>query len=245
VKRFLLAITFVLAVCVPSQAQIGLDTSTDGLSATATSLTWTHISTGSNLILYVGFTVNSSSDIATGVTYNTVGLTRVNWAVEQVGHGGTYLYRLVGPASGSHSVIVSLNTSVFLTGASVTYTGADQGTQGDPVGGNKGVTNSGTSLALSVTTTVDNDWVVAALGEGTGNTVTWTNATEQVSDTTGARGIHLADTNGVVHPAGAKSFTGTMGAPDYISMVMEGFVPFTGGVTCTPTLSLMGVGRCG
>ncbi len=104
------------------------------------SVTWAHVCTGSELVLYVGVfvgtNVHADSDFTiTGVTYNSVSMTQVGSTVHSGGSttGCIRLYRLIAPATGSNTVSVNYTfvngtTNDALGGGSVSFTGVNQST---------------------------------------------------------------------------------------------------------------------
>ena len=111
---------------------IALDAASGGSGTTNGGDTTTHTCTGSNLVLYVGVSIDSV-DTGPDVTckYNSVSMTRI--ANVSTAH---YLavFRLVNPTTGS-----DFNVDLLWTGnknwavCSVTYTGVDQVTPNDTV----------------------------------------------------------------------------------------------------------------
>ena len=105
---------------------IALDVGTSGgNNGGGTSHTYSHTCTGSNLILFVGVSTNSSSDLITGVTYNSVAMTLVD---KQAGTSTnySYLFYLINPATGANNVVVSASSSTTIYSGAVSYTGAKQ-----------------------------------------------------------------------------------------------------------------------
>ena len=138
---------------------IAFDATAHGVANPGSSLTYAHTCTGSNLLLFVGIEGDSTNDIITGVTYNSVAMTRVDaLPATTSGNRWFYLYYLVGPATGANNVVVSASSSIFISAVSASYTGAQQ--SGVPDSSNKGGATTGTSLSISTTTVADNCWVV-------------------------------------------------------------------------------------
>lgn len=171
-------------------------TSSGENGGTTTSLTVSHTCTGSNLLLIVSISVNgTSTDIVTGVTYNTVAMTRINSA--PVAGLREYFYSLVAPATGAHNIVGSIsggNRDIRLTACS--YTGTAQ--TGVPDSSNTGTASNPSSSPLTVST------VVAALGcwlvGGTlDDTVTLAAGTgTNLVINSGATGNKFFDSNGTV-----------------------------------------------
>lgn len=124
-----------------------------------TTLSWSHTCTGSNLILIVG--MNSATGVsATGITYNSVALTRISAVTNS---NRSELWYLLAPATGAHTVSATYGTSDVLAGISVSYTGAQQSGVPDAV---TTQTAAVTSISKALTTVADNCWVIDTVGTG-------------------------------------------------------------------------------
>lgn len=218
---------------------IALDTTADGGEDVATSLTWTHTCTGSDLILFVAIASGTADDIA-GVTYNGVPLT----LVDKIAARFFYVYMLVGPATGSHSVVVSASSSHILGAVSASYTGAAQ--SGQPDASVQNSVGTGTTLTTSITTVANNSWVFLAMtnydngippSAGTGATFRIAGAV------LGEPG--LFDSDGPVSPAGSYSMTTTEGADPFnvgIGHILVSFSPASSGAT-RPGAAFLAIGN--
>lgn len=146
---------------------IALDTSTDGGTATATSLTFAHTCSGNNRILFVAVSNNTSdnTDYVTGVTYGGVSMTQVE-SFHSPGLGGHELYALLNPATGANNVVISASGSVALYGVASSYTGVKQ--EGQPDAENSATSDPVTTLSASVTTTETGSWLVSSAGHKAG-----------------------------------------------------------------------------
>jgi hypothetical protein len=214
---------------------IAFDAATDGGVVTATSLTWSHTCTGSNLILLVGFNGSSAggTDDITGVTYNGVSMTLAAKKDPTGGDRILYVYYLIGPATGAHNVVISASSSHNLSGGAVSYTGALQSGQPDNTTTNVEVSSSSKTLTTSLTTVADNCWTVLLEGcyDASAGPTAGTGATRRIFDGNfGAWG--LFDSNGLIHPAGSYSMTTNRSADPFgllIAHVMVSIAPDTGG----------------
>lgn len=141
-----------------AEAAIAIDATSQGY-ANATSLTFAHTNTGSNLILMVQLWTFPSGDSVSGITYNSVALTKKGTQAADAG-GYTNQWSLVAPATGANNIVVSMTSSqMFVTAAS--YTGVDQTTP-HPDATLAG-SAAGTSFAISTTNiTVDQSWIIMA-----------------------------------------------------------------------------------
>lgn len=189
---------------------IALDVATNGGSATATSLTYAHTCTGSNLILFVGVNFYRSgtqpTDDITGVTYGGVAMTQITKNVYTTGNQITYMYYLVNPSTGANNVVISKTTgSDTIRSNSISYTGANDVGQPD----NFGSENAAASLSVSksVTTVANNCWMVSFTFNDANQCLASTGTTNRNS-----AGVYMAigDSNGVITPAAAYSMAWTL-----------------------------------
>jgi hypothetical protein len=206
---------------------IAYDNATDGGNngGATNSLTFAHTCSGSDRILYVGFAGDTSTDDITGVTYSGVSASLVG-KIQNTSNRWAYLYRLVGPASGSNNVVISCTATHYLIGCATSYTGAAQSGQPDANTTNSASANS---LTTSVTTIADNCWAVMMGHSGfTGSPLTaGANTTRRVSDA--AFGVtNLFDGNAAVTPAGSTSLAYSAGNTFSVA-IMESFAPAGGG----------------
>lgn len=156
----LFAIVFFM--CQTAYAAIAFDATATGSSASASSLTFNHTISGSNTILVVytmhASNTNCTTPNVTGITYNSVALTKVTQACK-----GIFMmeaWYLIAPTTGTNSLVVTFSGTVTdALAVSVSYTGAKQSGQPD-----SSATKSGTPAASpwtqSITTVLDNTLVV-------------------------------------------------------------------------------------
>lgn len=171
-------------------------------SGTGTSLTYNHTCTGSNRILWVSIGVNSadSVDHVTGVTYNSVAMTRGPSMFSGVASlDGQYLYYLVAPATGTNSVVVSTNNSQPIYATSVSYTGAKQSGQPDNTASSNG--SGASTITLNITPSANGCWVITGASD------------EQVGNPAINGGITARGSNQVEGNAADSNATVTAGSP--------------------------------
>src|SRR5205809_294622 len=92
-----------------------------GLTNVTTTHSYAHTCAGSDRLLLVAVLIGATADDVTGVTYNGVAMTRVGTIADSLRR--VYLYELVGPASGTHNVVVSTGTNQLIIAGSASYTG--------------------------------------------------------------------------------------------------------------------------
>lgn len=134
-------------------AQIAYDNSTTA-SGSGTSTTFSHTCTGSNGLLVVA--VNMDGDKVTGITYNGVAMTFINKRTRTTSNY-VYLYYLLGPATGSNSVVISHSSGNSLAVA-MSYTNVKQSAQ--PDSSNTNSNGGGAALTTATTVVADNSWVI-------------------------------------------------------------------------------------
>ena len=144
---------------------IAFDASSSGI-ASATSVTFSQTCTGSDLVLVVNAYVKG--DNISSVTYNGVAMTQV--AAETSGNPRVYTYVLIGPATGTHNVVVTGGASAVVTGGSaISFSGA---TGGYSATGSS--TGSSTSASLTINTNKQTGFVVAGYGSANAGVPTYT-----------------------------------------------------------------------
>lgn len=202
---------------------IALDTSVNGGTASATSLTFAHTCTGTNLMLFVA--VQSDSDGITGVTYNGVPMSRVTKNTTGNSTGILYIYSLFNPTTGANNVIISASSSMGLKGMAISYTGVRNMINAFSIGADSGV-GSGTWAGVNVTTTIDNCWALMFACK------TFTEVPSAQNGWTtrqSAAAIALIDFNAAITPAGAAeprvAHTGGSQNYAYISVAFAPDVP--------------------
>lgn len=180
-----------------ARAQVAIDaagpSATGDLANGANTLTFSHTttSTGTNVVLVVGISLNiSGTNTAqvTSVTYNGVTLTKA--VAEDDGTGTasrSEIWYLVAPATGANNVVVTVapvNTGkpseVGIVAGAITFTGADQST---PIRGsalNKDGGGTGSKYAYVNVSSSANDYVFENLALVSGTTAA-SSSTAQVS----------------------------------------------------------------
>lgn len=168
---------------------------TPTVSLTGTSANYT-IPSGTT-VLFCGVVGAIGSDTITGVTIAGNSMTLVGKVLNSGTNGRfTYLFRYYNPPTGSQTVAIS-GTGLsdgelgFYSGAStVTTTGTDT------------AADNTTAKATSVTTTVDNSWVITYVNASNGNALSAGASTSYRSNST-SQGY--ADSNAAVTPAGSRT----------------------------------------
>ncbi len=151
-------------------------------SGTASSATWNFTVTGSNPVLLVYVTLyNGSAPTVTGITYNSVALTKVDsiTAALEGNNQDTEMWVLKAPSTGTHSIVASFSGTIdFYAAGAESYTGVNQTSpiNAHSTGQN---TSAGTSFSQAVTSTGGNNcWITGIMwdrsatpGSGAGTTL--------------------------------------------------------------------------
>lgn len=163
----------------------------DATSSAAGTASWSHTCTGTNRILIVG--AYAATDVVTGATYNSVAMTLIGKTTFGAGRQGAYLFYLINPATGSHTVAITGGGTSKGIGAT-SLTGALQ--SGQPDSSATGTALGVTSPVVAATTVVAaNCWLVGVEADGAGGETAGTGTTIRQTD---GNGLVLADSNGTV-----------------------------------------------
>jgi signal peptidase I len=187
-----------LSLSTSAHAQVVLDATTSAsarLTTLTNSFTFAHTSTGSNLVLVVGVSMNifgGNTSTVSGVIYNGVALTRAGFHNDSANQRRTEMWYLIAPATGNHNVTVTANIPAGTIGAvagATTFTGADQTSPIRTYASNDGNTDA---VRVDVASAV-NDMVLDTLATAGNRTVTSAGGTQvqQWALTTGALGTDV------------------------------------------------------
>jgi hypothetical protein len=148
-----------LATYTPTTS-IAFDAVTTNSSGSATSHTFAHTCTGSNRYLFVGFYQSSSgSDFASSVTYGGEAMTQLGKSVDLPTGNTVYLYGRAAPASGANNVVITLSSAAAIGYSAFSYTGCHQTAQ--PTSATVGTQAAGTTVSVTPTSLLGNDWLAA------------------------------------------------------------------------------------
>ncbi len=227
-KRFLLIL---LLLPSPLFAVIHSDNAVDGGNVDpGTSLSWSHTSSGSDLLGVVGFIgdAQTGNDDISSVTWGAVTCTLVvKYTTAGTAVRFIYLYQCPAIASGAQTVIITTANSHYISGGSVSYNGA--ASMQPDTSTSDHVAPSGTSLTTSTTTTNDKDFLVAFSRA----TVIGISGTGIVRKAGGTADWGLADSLFGIHPAGSASLTITSNGSVGITTIMASIVPVSTSGGCT------------
>ena len=214
---------------------IAYDAGSDKGAGGSSSISNSHTITGSDTILFAGI-LTGAGTIST-ITYNGVDMktNSIGSAQDTDGTNDLWAYYLVAPATGTNTLASTRSSSTNsyrLAGAS--FTGADQTT---PTGvTNQTRLNSVTSYSPTVTTTVDDAWVVN-YGRNTISANTAGADTVLCADT--GTNPYLGRSDADTGPAGSHSLNYTMSSGDVGYIVWDLNPAGGGGATFTPIVSMI------
>lgn len=236
-----LAPTTALAA-VAFDASITTGNSADGLNqqaSSASSISSTGITVGGSatLLVVVAYFQSGSSTISSlAGTWNGTALTVAKQQNGGTGPGTSAILYLVSPASGANTLQLTWTTVADVYMSAVSFTGSDTTTPlvtADTVGGNSGTT---------VTVTSDTSGATVASWGINGSTPT-VNFTKIYAEAPLAPGAGASYTLGGT--SNGHTFTGAGGTTPAWAGVHIQAASGGGGLVCTPTISTLGVGRCG
>ncbi len=170
---------------------IAFDTTANGTAGAASSVTYSHTNTGSNLTLTIeGCQNNVSRATSSSATYNAVSATQIVTNSNAAQNTWMDILALANPATGANNVVWTQaggGTGVGAFSMSLT------GTAASPIGASAASTYTGaTSKSQAVTTTAANSWIVDNLQcNGSSRTATGSGQTIR-SNITGVGGNGFA-----------------------------------------------------
>lgn len=198
--------------------------------ATATTSTLSFTCSGSNRILIAQVNTVGSGDVVTGVTFNSIAMTRLSTDYFATVGVRVYIYYLVAPAATTANIVASYSGSTTGNIDAVSYTGAKQSA---PVTFAAQQTAAATTWTQSLTTVDDNSWVLAGMTESLGRAAT-AGANTIVRVDGAGQGDHIVDSNGAVSPAGSRALniSSWLGASSTaVDSIMVAIPPFVAAAT--------------
>jgi hypothetical protein len=150
---------------------IAVDASNNRGGQANPSLSWNHQVSGIERLLVVGVSIrNSPAQTVSSVTYNGIPLTPIG-AQANGNQTRVELWYLLNPPTGNLSVNVTLapGNKVRMVGGSVSFTGVNQTT---PLGSSNFNSGGGATASVSVTTTVNNAWIMDTVASTSNLTMT-------------------------------------------------------------------------
>lgn len=174
---------------------VAFNAQSTGSTASGTTLTFAHTPAGSNRLLVVQATSNSSSVTFTA-TFNGVSMTQITTQSNLIRQTVFYLF---APTASAQNVVITASSSTGIKGIAVSYTGCLQTSSvidGFSSGNNDGMGN----LSVSITTANTGTWGVSCLGTDSSSTASVTSQTSRASLGTNSPGMSNYDTNASLTP---------------------------------------------
>lgn len=172
-------------------------------TASSTTLTMAHTTSGSNRLLVVACDSNessTSSTIISGVTYNGVSMNLLGSVADSFGYY-TYFFYLVAPATGANNIVVTRSSSGGIMATGMSYTDVNQSS---PFGATVTNTGGGATMSATLTTLYANSWLVSS-GERHRSLTAGANTTLRTTEGVGS--LSAWDTNGSQGATGSKTMT--------------------------------------
>ncbi len=201
---------------------IAYDNSTANRTS-GTSISYSYTATGANLLMIVGMWVGTAQTPT--VTYNSVPLTvYAGSPYTGEGAGNVYLCYLIGPATGAHTLAISIGGGAQnIDSAVATYSGVKQSGFAD-ASSEIHLTNQG-NFSKALTTVADNCWLAAVTAQSVNVPTAGANTTLRADGST--ENIIFADSNAAKTPAGSYSLAWTnAGSLNGVSGIIVSFEPF-------------------
>lgn len=195
----------------------------DSTAVGAAGSTWSHTCGSTARVLFVSATCQNTQSV-TGVTYNGVSMTSISSSDD--GTDKIYLFYLINPDSGTHTVQISVTGGNFL-GSSSSYGGVLQ--SGIPDSSSIGSSTTTTHYTQSTTTVADNCWTILTTRAGSSSALTADSGSvvrQQPQAGFGGSGV-LIDSGSSKTPPGSKTLGVTSSNQFFGAGVMASFAPLT------------------
>lgn len=157
------------------------------------------IASGSDRVLVVSAMTQGGS--VTGVTFNSVAMTLLDSQNTTAGAQFASIYYLINPPVGTYNVVVSASGASYTFAANCDYTGVDQTTPFPTTAKNYIDSTSGSPFSISLSTSVDNSWLVGSFNAS----IAITAVTGSILRANGDNQRKLVDSNGAKTPTGSYS----------------------------------------
>ena len=249
-SRFLACVLAVaLLLPAPLWAAVAFDAASEStIGADGTSLTVSHVVSGSNRALYCACSHTPGDTGVSGVTatYNSVAMDILFTDEATLSNRHVRVFRLVAPDTGTHDTVFSWSGTSGMAAICASFTGVDQADPDDAQAATS--VDPGTSISRSTSSAVG-DMVMDVLvvnNNSSAIAVSGTNTEINQIDPTGG----ADDPNGIAasYEAGAATVTPSWGWTGSVSGVQWAWninaASGGGGATCSGALLTMGAGGC-
>ena len=216
-------------------------------SSGVTSFTSAFDATGADYL--VVFVADLTGDTTTGVTYNGTSMTQITKVTRSPNEGSLHLYAygLLNPATGTNNIVVSRSgTTATIDLTAYALSGANTTTPVNTSGTANGAGSGGTSLSVSLTTTVDGCGILGWWVMDNGSITAGSNLTLDATGGAGNRPAFGSFRATTFPQVSAGSFTGTAngGVGSNRGGILVAIAPAAAAATgVTGRLMMMGMGR--
>ena len=218
-----------------ANAEISLDVSTSAYCGDAGGcgtgvLSWSHTNSGNLLVVCSATedTVAAADTPVTGITYNSIALTKVDAQAWGSGTESVELWYLLNPATGSNTVSITYTGVSFAqVGIASSYYRVAQSNQTDA--NNKAQGSATTDISVTVTTVNENSWVVdCAMDQASSHTIAVAGGDQTQLQNLTAGGSLRAGSSYLSNksPAGSAVMNWTSSANATFGTVAASFHPF-------------------
>jgi len=199
------------------------------LSANLTSYSQSHTCSGSNRILFVGVNaIDTPYNQITGVTYNGVSMTLIDSRFK-ASDRGTYLYRLIAPATGANNITVSASSGTRFSLDGISFTGVDQTT---PIDVSTTQESASTTITQTVTVANANSFLVSSMFTNRNQTA----STNTTLAGTAVNNVMFYSTTSV--GTGSQSLVSTQSDSTWTISVMAALKEASAGFTPNPLMHM-------
>ncbi len=194
-----------LLICLANPAFGAIDFDNAASASGGGSIAWNHTIGAAphmGLLVYIS-TQPASADIVTDVTVGSIGMTRIGFCPSASAYFTTYVYWLGGVPAGTQQITVNTNPPFWFTNEiSVSYSGVSQAPPSNLACNFTPAVGFAGQFAQTITTTVDNSWIVGFATAESNSLAASGSATTMRS--TGSSGAGM-DSGGPISPPGAAT----------------------------------------
>lgn len=187
---------------------IAFDAFGSGTVISGTSISYSHTTTGSDIVLVAALVEVTGTTKRSGApTYNGGAMTQIGSDfVWSTGNRLITFWYVLNPATGSNTVACSFGSSGTAGLATMTYTGCDTSSQPDNSAFQSSGGIGGTTYTSDVTSSANNCWHVAFFTGNSGTPSAGASTTERgTSSTFSGKILGGYDGNAAITPAGAST----------------------------------------
>lgn len=206
---------------------------THGMNYVASGTTNTQSITPTTADVLIVYTMVPLARTVSGITWNGVALTSID--TQSASFFKLQAWYLKSPATGSNSLVATVDSSSESYVGAMFYSGADLTTQPDVSA--KQNNASGTTITQTVTTVADNAWLTCCTLADAGGLAASTGSTQRANQF-GAFGIF--DSNGAKSPAGSYSMVQTTNSGNNAGIIV-GIKELVAAGAVSSKLTLLGV----